>query len=185
VVQEKHAGNIMTPPRSHGDGNFTTEQFSRFGKNVVIEKGVLVFHPENIEIGDNVYIGHNTILKGYYKNRMIIGKGSWIGQQCFLHSAGGIEIGQNVGIGPGVKIITSHHKEEGIEKPILHSSIDFKKVIICEDSDIGINAVILPGVKIGRGVQVGAGAVVTKDVPDFTVIGGVPARVLRIRDQGQ
>ena len=59
-----------------------------------------------------------TILKGYYKNRMVIRSGAWIGQQCFLHSAGGLTIGHNVGIGPGVKIITSFHGEEGGQTPI-------------------------------------------------------------------
>jgi len=75
-------------------------QFCRLGRNVVFERGVLVFHPENIEIGENVYIGHATILKGYYKNKMIVGDHTWIGAQCFLHSAGGLRIGRAVGIGP-------------------------------------------------------------------------------------
>ncbi len=83
--------------RSHGSGQFKRMQFAHLGQGVVIEVGVLVFHPENIEIGNEVYIGHNTILKGYYNNKMIIGSGTWIGQQCFFHSAGGITIGQNVG----------------------------------------------------------------------------------------
>jgi len=132
--------------------------------------GVLVFHPENIEIADDVYIGHNAILKGYYQNKMTIGEGTWIGQQCFLHSAGSLSIGKNVGIGPGVKIITSEHFDEGIEKPILYSRVKFAPVEVGDDTDIGTGAVILPGVKIGRGVLVGAGAVVTKDVPDYAVI---------------
>ncbi len=166
---------------SHGTGAFSPEQFARLGHGVVFEAGVLVFHPEQIEIGDNVYIGHYTILKGYHKNRMVIGSGAWIGQQCFLHSAGGIEIGSNVGIGPGVKIITSVHAEEGRQKAILHSRIEFGVVRIEDDSDIGVGAVLLPGVTIGRGAQVGAGAVVTRDVPPYAVAAGAPARVLRIR----
>lgn len=168
-------------PHSHGSGQFKIEQFARFGQNIVIESGVLVFHPENIEIEDNVYIGHYAILKGYYKNKMLIGAGSWIGQQCFFHAGGGIKIGRNVGIGPGVKIITSYHLEEGVEKPILHSRIEFSPVTIKDDSDIGVGAIILPGVTIGRGVQVGAGAVVTRSVEDYAVVAGVPARILRNR----
>lgn len=166
---------------THGSGAFTPGQFARLGQGVVLEPGVLVFHPEQIEIGDDVYIGHYSILKGYFRNRMVIGDGVWIGQQCFLHSAGGISIGPNVGVGPGVKIITSFHSEEGRDKAILQSRLEFAPVTIETDSDIGVGAIILPGVTIGRGAQVGAGAVVTRDVPPYAVVAGAPARVLRMR----
>lgn len=171
----------MKQHKSHGDGSFTTEQFRKIGTNVIFEKGVMVFHPENISLGSNIYIGHQTILKGYYKNEFTIGDGTWIGQQCFFHSAGGLIIGKNVGIGPGVKIITSSHSEEGTAIPILHSKLDFRQVIIEDDCDIGTGAIILPGVKIGKGALVGAGAVVTADVPAFHVVAGVPAKTIKIR----
>jgi acetyltransferase-like isoleucine patch superfamily enzyme len=171
----------LTLPRSHGSGQYSLDQFGRLGTGVVIESGVLVFHPENIEIGDNVYVGHATILKGYYINKLIIGAGTWIGQQCFFHSAGGLSIGENVGIGPAVKIITSSHAEEGIDKPILRSRIDLAPVRIEADVDIGIGAIILPGVTVGRGVQVAAGAVVAHDIAPYSVVAGVPARTLRMR----
>jgi acetyltransferase-like isoleucine patch superfamily enzyme len=153
------------------------------GQGVVIEPGVLVFHPEMIEIGDHVYIGHYAILKGHHLGRMSIGSGTWIGQQCFFHSAGSLIIGRNVGIGPGVKVITSFHADEGIEKPILHSRVELAAVTIEDDSDIGVGAIVLPGVTIGRGVQIGAGAVVTSDIPPYSVAVGVPARVIRSRKQ--
>lgn len=167
---------------SHGSGQFDIKQFAYIGENVIIEAGVLVFHPETIEIDDDVYIGHYSILKGYYRNQMMIGQGTWIGQQCFFHSAGGIRIGKNVGIAPGVKIITSYHGEEGREKPILHSRIEFAPVNIDDDADIGVGAIILPGVNIGRGCQVGAGAVVTKNTEPYSIVTGVPAKVLKIRE---
>ncbi len=171
----------MSAPKSHGTGKFRRRDFDKIGKNVVIEPEVLIFHPENIEIGDRVYIGHQTILKGYHKNKLIIGSGTWIGQQCFFHSGGGIEIGENVGVGPGVKILTSYHGMEGFAQPIMHAKLLFEKVVIGDGCDIGINAVILPGVTIGRGVQIGAGAVVTKNIPDYEVWAGVPAKKLRKR----
>lgn len=169
------------PPRSHGDGRFELADFARLGADVVFERDVLVFHPENIEVGDCVYVGHQAILKAYYKNRMRIGAGTWIGQQCFLHAAGGLTIGQDVGIGPGVKIITSYHEEAGRGVPILHAPIAFEAVEIGDGTDLGVNAVILPGTRLGRGVQVGAGAVVKGEFGDFAVIAGVPARLLRTR----
>lgn len=169
--------------QSHGNGLFDLSQFASLGKGVVIEPGVLIFHPENIEIGDNVYIGHYTILKAYYKNSMKIGSGTWIGQQCFLHSGGGLTVGKNVGIGPAVKIITSFHAEEGRTVPILHSRIEFAPVTIEDDCDIGVGAVILPGVTLGKGVQIGAGAVVTKSFDPYSVVAGVPAKIIRMRPE--
>ncbi len=168
--------------RSHGSGKFDLTQFEKLGDEVIIEPGVLVFHPENIQIGDNVYVGHYTILKGYHRNKMVIGSGSWIGQQCYFHSAGGLTIGHNVGIGPAVKIITSFHADEGIHVAILHSHIEFSHVVIEDDCDIGMGAIILPGVTIGCGAQVGAGAVVTRTVEPYAVVAGVPARILRMRN---
>jgi acetyltransferase-like isoleucine patch superfamily enzyme len=167
--------------KSHGSGEFRPEQLARLGTGVVFEAGVLVFHPENVEIGNDVYVGHLTILKGYYQNRMVIGDGTWIGQQCFFHSGGGLTIGRNVGIGPGVKIVTSAHRTDEIDKPILHSTVEFAPVVIGDGCDVGVGAVILPGVRIGVGAQVGAGAVVAEDVADYAVVVGVPAREIRRR----
>jgi acetyltransferase-like isoleucine patch superfamily enzyme len=173
----------MTQRNSQGAGHFNLDQLAGIGQGVVIEDGVRIFHPENVEIGDGVYVGHDTILKGYYCSRMVIGSGTWIGQQCFFHSAGGLKIGRNVGIGPAVKIITSYHREEGVEKPILHSSIAVEPVTIDDDCDLGVGCIVLPGVTIGRGAQVGAGAVVTKDVAPYSVVAGIPARQIRNRKE--
>src|SRR5438445_10787610 len=79
--------------RTHGTGEIDRARFRRLGDNVIFEPGAMVFHAEQISIGDNVYVGHYCILKGYYRNEMVMGDNVWIGQQCFLHSAGGITIG--------------------------------------------------------------------------------------------
>lgn len=168
---------------SHGSGEIESTSFARLGDNVIFEAGSMVFHADHIEIGDNVYVGHHAILKGYYRNRMIIGNNVWIGQQTFLHSAGGLTIGDNVGIGPGVKIHTSRHAEVGRGSPIMSGALQELPVIIEADADLGVGSLILPGVRVGRGAQIGAGAVVTHDVPDFAVAVGVPARVVRYRGQ--
>jgi acetyltransferase-like isoleucine patch superfamily enzyme len=167
--------------RSHGTGAFTPDQLARLGDNVVFEAGVLVFHPETIEIGANVYVGHQTILKGYHSSRMVIGDGTWIGAQCFFHSGGGLTIGSDVGIGPGVRILTSSHQLDDADGPILHAPVQFAPVVIEDGSDIGVGAILLPGTRVGRGAQVAAGAVVAEDVPEYTIAAGVPARVLRRR----
>lgn len=167
--------------RSHGDGRWTVEAFGAYGRGSHVEDTVLAFHPEHIDLGDDVYVGHLTVLKGYHLNRMVIRDGAWIGEGCYLGAAGGLEIGEDVGIGPGTRILTSHHTEQGTATPILHSALRFAPVSIGAGSDLGVSSVVLPGVRIGRGVQVAAGAVVTEDVPDFAVVAGVPARVLRMR----
>lgn len=166
---------------SHGTGAFSPSQLRSVGADCVFEAGVLVFHPENVSLGENVYVGHGTILKGYYKNELRVGDRSWIGQGCFLHGAGGITVGAAVGIGPGVKILTSHHAEAGRGTPVLFSPIDAAPVVVEDDADIGVGAIVLPGVTVGRGAIVGAGAIVTQDVPAYAVVAGVPARVLRMR----
>ena len=167
--------------RSHGTGRFAPDDLGSFGEGCVLEEGVLVFHPDHVFLGRNVYVGHQSILKGYHVNELHVGDESWIGQQCFLHAAGGITIGAHVGIGPCVKILTSSHSEAGRATPILFAPVELAAVRIDDDADIGIGAVIMPGVRIGRGAQVGAGAVVTKDVPAYAVVAGVPARLVRER----
>jgi acetyltransferase-like isoleucine patch superfamily enzyme len=166
---------------SHGTGQVDRAQFAAIGANVIFEAGSMVFHPENILLGDNIYIGHYAILKGYFKNRMQIGNNVWIGQHCLLHSAGGLTIGNDVGIGPGVMITTARHKELGRDRSILFAELDMSPVVLGDECNIGVNAVILSGVRIGRGAQIGAGAVVVDDVPDFAIVAGVPARTLRFR----
>jgi acetyltransferase-like isoleucine patch superfamily enzyme len=166
---------------THGTGDFSVDQFNSLGENVVFEKGVMVFHPQNIELGNNVYIGHNTILKAYHKNKMKIGNNTWIGQDCFFHSAGGIEIGNEVGIGPKVSILTSQHRPENSSEPILFSSLEFEPVVLEDGCDIGVNSTILPGVTIGKGSIVAAGAVVNKSIPPYEIWGGVPAKKIADR----
>ncbi len=167
--------------RSHGTGAFRPEELAACGEDCIFETGVLVFHPENVRLGRNVYVGHYTILKGYYKNTLEIGDETWIGQQCFFHSAGGLYIGACVGIGPGVKILSSQHTEAGREIAIFNAPVELKPVRIEEGVDIGVNAVIMPGVTIGKGAQIGAGSVVTRDVAPYAVVAGSPAKLLRER----
>jgi acetyltransferase-like isoleucine patch superfamily enzyme len=168
--------------RSQGSGVVSPSDLARLGQGSVLEPGVLIFHPEHVEIGDDVYVGHQTILKAYHQNRLVIGDRSWIGQMCFMHAAGGITIGARVGIGPCVKILTSTHElPRDPSVPIMDGALRFAPVVLEDGCDIGVGAIILPGVTVGRGAQVGAGAVVTGDVAAGAVVAGVPARVMATR----
>jgi acetyltransferase-like isoleucine patch superfamily enzyme len=167
--------------RSHGDGHFEPSQLAALGENVIIEEGVRVWHPEKVYVGTNVYLGHGTMLKGYHLNRLVIGDDTWVGQGGFLHSAGGLTIGSRVGVGPFVRIITAAHQDLGVDQPLLETPLDYGPVVIEDEAHLGLGAIVLPGVRVGRGAQVGAGAVVTTDVAPQTVVAGNPARLLRHR----
>ena len=168
-------------PSSHGSGQFTRDQLRRCPESVVLEPGALIFHPENVSLDEDVYVGHYAILKGYHQNELRIGRGAWIGQAAFLHAAGGITVGAGVGIGPHVCILTSTHADPGRALPIMKGALEFAPVTLGDGCDLGIGSIVLPGVTVGRGAQVGAGAVVTRDVPDYAVVAGNPARILRHR----
>ncbi len=167
--------------RSKGPGKVVRADLAACPADVVFEDGVRIFHPNHVFLGAGIYVGHDTILEAYHRNALRIGEGSWVGAQCFFHAAGGLTIGRHVGIGPGVRILTSHHTEVGRATPILHAPLALVAVHIEDDVDIGTGATILPGVTIGRGAQIGAGAVVSRDIPPYAVAAGVPAKVLRMR----
>lgn len=167
--------------KSEGSGEPNKSKLRKCGENVIIEDGVRIFHPENIEIGNNVYIGHDTILKGYYNSVLKIGSNTWIGQQCFIHGAGGVIIGNSVGIGPMVKIHGAKHQELGTDIPILFSKLEYLPIEIHDECNIGIGSVIMCGVIIGKGSKIGANAVVNKSIPEYSIAVGVPAKVIKKR----
>jgi len=154
----------------------------RFGHGVQIGRGAMAKHLETFEIGDGVFVGDQAILQGRYDGHCAIGNYVWLGPQCFL-DARALVIDEYVGWGPGAKVLGSQHAAVPTDVPIIQTDLIIKPVHVCAWADIGVNAVLLPGVTIGKGAIVGAGAVVTKDVAPFSVSGGVPARFLRWRDE--
>lgn len=110
-----------------------------------------------------------------YGKPVTIGKGCFIQQCCTFFGRGGITIGDNVFIGPKVNLITINHDVNPDNR-----SATYRRPIVIEDKVwIGINSTILPGVRIGYGAIVGAGSVVTKDVPAMTVVAGNPAKIIK------
>ena len=98
-----------------------------------------------------------------------------------LTCGGGVTIGDGTMIGPGAFVISNGHRMDRIDIPMIDQGLYEGPIDIGEDVWIGANAVILPGVRIGRGAVVAAGAVVTADVPEMAVVAGVPARVVKMR----
>jgi acetyltransferase-like isoleucine patch superfamily enzyme len=155
-----------------------------FGHGVRIGRGAIARHPETFEIGDGVLIGEQAFIQGRFDGRCVIGARAWIGPQAFL-DARDLEIEEAVGWGPGAKVLGSEHTGHPSGLPIIETDLRILPVRVRAGADIGVNAVLLPGVTVGRGAIVGAGAVVTHDVEAFSVVAGVPARFLRWRQGHQ
>jgi acetyltransferase-like isoleucine patch superfamily enzyme len=141
-----------------------------------------------ITFGDNVTIGRMAMIRpsGYYSGErglgLSVGNNSAIGAYCYIGASGKITIGNNVMLGPRVTMSSENHVFSDITKTIKEQGIVRKGITIEDDCWIGSNVVILDGVKIGTGSVVAAGAVVTKDVPSYSVVGGVPAKVIKLRE---
>jgi acetyltransferase-like isoleucine patch superfamily enzyme len=147
------------------------------GNGIRIGVSVGLRHPETFEVGDGVVIGDHAIIQGRFDGLCRIGDKVWIGPQSFL-DARDLIIENYVGWGPGAKVLGSEHTGVPIDLPIIATDLRIAPVRVCASADIGVNAVLLPGVTIGEGSIVGAGAVVTRDVPAFAKVAGVPARVI-------
>ncbi|KQZ93872.1 hexapeptide transferase [Mesorhizobium sp. Root157] len=141
-------------------------------------------HVETFEIGSGVFIGAQAIVQGRFDGTCIIGDNTWIGPQVFL-DARDLVIGEAVGFGPGSKVLGSEHNGLPADVPIIRTDLEIRPVRIGDWADIGTNGTILPGVTIGKGAIVGAGAVVTEDVPPFAIVAGVPAKFLRWRPESE
>jgi len=155
-----------------------------FGDGVQIGRGVLCRHPETFEFGSNVFIGDQAVLQGRFDGRCVIGDHVWIGPQSYF-DARDLVIEESVGWGPGAKVLGSTHTGVPTDVPIIQTDLTIRPVRIGAWSDIGVNAVVLPGVTVGKGAIVGAGAVLTEDVEPFTIVAGVPARLIRRREPSE
>ena len=127
-----------------------------------------------------VKIGKRAIIDmGYYilgSTRLIIGEKCHINRQCMLDARGGITIGNNVSISHCVKIVSGSHNYNS-----RHFDYEAAEIFIEDNVWIGINAIILKGVRIGEGAVIAAGAIVTKDCEPYGVYAGIPAKKVGVR----
>jgi acetyltransferase-like isoleucine patch superfamily enzyme len=156
----------------------------RFGNGIHIGVGVGCKHIETFEIGDGVHIADHAYIQGRFDGRCVLGAHSWIGPQAYL-DARDLVLGEYVGWGPGAKVLGSTHTGLPVDLPIIQTDLEIRPVRVDDWADIGTNAVLLPGVSVGKASIVGAGAVVAEDVPPYAIVAGVPARVLRLRTEEQ
>lgn len=166
----------------------------RFASNIKLGHGVYLDHsaylhatPNGIEIGDETIVMHGAILHVYnFRNiphsGIKIGKNSLVGEYTVIRGQGGVTIGDRVYTSPFTQIIAVNHVFDDPKRPFVDQGITAKGIVIEDDVWLGAGAVITDGVRVGKGAVVAAGAVVTKDVPPHTVVGGVPARILKTID---
>lgn len=136
------------------------------GERVVLHEGV------RLVVGDPLQHA-NTGLQ--------IGARSHVNVGAYLSGEGGLEIGADVLIGPHAKLLSAGHHIDGNNPLIAHEPLSFARIVVEEGVWIGAGAIVLEGVRIGRGAVVAAGAVVVRDVADYAVVAGVPARFIRYR----
>lgn len=163
----------------------------RLGRNVYLDQGVYLHAcPGGIEIGDNSFVMHGAVLhvynfRGLPHAFIRIGRDSLIGEMNVLRGQGGITIGDRVYTAPLVQLLAVNHVYSDPDRPMVEQGITAEGIVVEDDVWIGAGAVITDNVRIGKGAVVAAGAVVTQDVPPHTVVGGVPARVLKTITQDE
>lgn len=162
----------------------------RIKGSATIEDGCSInaLSKKGITVGNNFSLGRNSIIEctGVIRElgeELIIGENVGIAANAFIAMRGKVSIGDNTILGPNVSIHAENHNFEDINKPIRSQGATRRGVVIGKDCWIGSKAVILDGVNIGNHVIVAAGAVVNKDVPDYAIVGGVPAKIIKMRKE--
>jgi acetyltransferase-like isoleucine patch superfamily enzyme len=159
------------------------------GNQVIIEDGAEIncLASNGMYLGDRVSIGKYAIIRpsnmygGPIGEGLVMGNNSNIGPYNYIGCSGKITIGDNVMLAPRVSIYAENHVFDNPNITIKAQGVYKKEVVIEDDCWIAANAVILAGVTIGKGSVVAAGSVVNEDVPAFSVVAGVPARVIKSR----
>jgi acetyltransferase-like isoleucine patch superfamily enzyme len=127
----------------------------------------------------NVYIMHGVVFENYRQTKV----GSWvfINHHTTFSTPHGIEIGDYVMIGPNCLFASVHHAFNNWKQPMIFQKPEIRQIFIEDDVWIGANVTVLGGVKIGRGAVIAAGAVVSKNVEPYSIVGGVPAKFIKYR----
>jgi acetyltransferase-like isoleucine patch superfamily enzyme len=191
-------------------GELVRRRFRRSSHFVFAGCGVVVRHGRHITAGPSLVLGDGVMLDGLSSRGLTLGRNvtilrgaallgtgvmarpgvgitigdrTGIGDHCFFWGQGGIEIGSDVIFGPHVQIFSENHRFDDPTIPISRQGEDRRPVVIGDDCWIGGRVTILAGVRIGGGCVIGAGSLVTKDIPPNSVAVGSPARVVRQRTQ--
>ena len=156
------------------------------GLNLMKHSTINALSYNGVEIGDNFTLGKYAIIEctGVLRNvgsSLRIGNNVGINHYCFIGVRGDITIGDNVIFGPRVNVFSENHNYEDLNTPIKHQGVTKDKTVIGNDVWIGANVCIMSGVNIGDGCIIASGAVVTKNLPEYSIAGGVPAKIIKNR----
>lgn len=157
----------------------------QLGNGVYIDQGTYLHAcPNGICLGDRSIVMHGAVLHVYnFRNLpnsgIFIGKDCLIGEYSVIRGQGGVTIGDRVYTSPFTQIIAVNHVFEDPNQPFVDQGITAEGIIIEDDVWLGAGAVITDGVRVGKGAIVAAGAVVTRDVLPHSVVGGVPAKIIK------
>jgi len=159
------------------------QRLGSLGKGVFIDKQVsLLRFPQNIVIDDDVFLKQGAQVCACNANANVrIGARTTIGFYTFIYASEGINIGTDCLIAPFVYIVDSDHSINA-KKPINTQPNITEKIVIGDDVWIATGAKILKGVTIGEGAVIAAGAVVKEDVPPYSIVGGIPAKIIGKRE---
>jgi acetyltransferase-like isoleucine patch superfamily enzyme len=158
-----------------------------FGANVYVDDGVLFYQDRNggaITFGNGVHLHRDTFIQTGQGGSVKIGPRTHIQPRCqFSAYLSPIIVGSDVEIAPYCAFYPYDHDVSKGTGPISRLPLQTKGGIVIEDGAwLGVGVIVLDGVRIGKGAVVGAGAVVTRDVPEGAIVGGAPARILKMRD---
>jgi acetyltransferase-like isoleucine patch superfamily enzyme len=175
-------------PRIHAGSGLAFGRHVRLAGAIVTGKNVTIddfcWLAGEIQLGHSVFVHRNVVIRSF-GGWVRVGQGTTINSFCYLAGEGGITIGEMVSVAPGVTIVAANKRVVDPSTPIKHQGAVARGIQIEDDVWIGSRAVVLDGVRIGRGVVIGAGAVVTRSVPPYTIVAGVPARPIGVRVEQQ
>lgn len=160
--------------------DFSDSGVMSVGENVTIHANVRFQYSQQspIHISNNVQIFDHSVIQSL-GGGIVIGENVIIGEYTTIQAQAKVIIEDDVLLASKIQIITNFHLYEDTDIPIKYQKSICKPIVIKRGAWIGINSTILSGVTIGVNSVVGAGSVVNRDVPDYTVVGGVPARVIK------
>lgn len=158
----------------------------RIGDDVVIDDNAVLDAKggsnQGIRIGSRVFVGRNTILQ-CKDGELVLEDGVNIGYNCALFSASAVRVGEDTLLAAYCYLVGGGHEYAEIDRPVIQQGRPSKGIAVGPRGWLGAGAKILDGVTLGRDVIVGANAVVTADLPDFSIAVGIPAKVIRDRRQ--
>jgi len=189
-------------------GFFYRYRFKQCRGRLFVGKHVDILFPKYISLGRNVYLGDYTFINGLSREGfvlgnnvrirehvwiqatsllddlgrgLIVGDNTYIGPRCVIGAGGGVTIGSNVTIGAAVDLLAENHNFDDPGRLINEQGVSRKGIIIEDDVWIGNRVIVLDDVQVSHGAVIGAGSVVKKNIPAYSIVAGNPARVISRR----